>query len=38
MTISHITNGKVASEVGEEDALGFMRQMGAIPALERATA
>ncbi len=31
ITIYNIVNGKVASEVGEEDALSFMRQIGLIP-------
>lgn len=37
MTIYHIANGKVASEIGEEDALSFLQQMGVIPALAHAT-
>lgn len=31
MTIFRIVNGKVVEERGEEDYLGFLRQIGAVP-------
>lgn len=37
MSIYHIANGIVTSETGEEDALSFLQQLGAIPTLAHAT-
>lgn len=31
ITFYRIQNGKVVDEVGEEDGLGLLRQLGAIP-------
>ena len=33
ITIYRLTDGKIVEERGEEDALGFMQQLGVIPAL-----